>query len=64
MLGSVASAAVDPLDFEGSWPYPWSRLEQLALEVGTEPDELRDYLEREVAKRQAEMLSPEGSSEP
>jgi cytochrome P450 len=45
---------VEPLDFAGPWPYPWSRLSQLALEADLEVDELRAYLEREVERRRAE----------
>jgi hypothetical protein len=41
---------VEPLDFAGPWPYPWSRLSQIALEADLEVDELRAYLEREVER--------------
>ena len=54
----AAAVIVEALDFAGPWPYPWSRLEQLALEAGVEPDELRAYLEREVARAQADEAGP------
>jgi hypothetical protein len=50
--------SVEALDFSGPWPYPWSRLSQLALEAGLEPDELRAHLEREVARAQADETGP------
>jgi hypothetical protein len=56
MLLNVPSVAID---WANPWPYPWSRLEELAWKAGIEPDELRDYLEREVARRQAQVLPPE-----
>lgn len=51
---------VEPLDWAGPWPYPWSRLEELALDAGVEVEELRAYLEAEVARRRAalEHLTP------
>jgi hypothetical protein len=34
------------------WPYPWSRLEDLADEASVEREELRDYLRAEIEYRQ------------
>jgi hypothetical protein len=45
-------------DWAAPWPYPWSRLEQLALEADIEADELREFLEREVARRRDGNVIP------
>jgi hypothetical protein len=40
------------------WPYPWSRLEQLAWNVDVDPDEIREWLRDEIERRKA-MPAPD-----
>jgi hypothetical protein len=50
---------VAPLDFGERWlAVPLVAASQLALEAGIEPAQLVAYLEREIARRQAEALLP------
>jgi hypothetical protein len=57
---------VGRIDWTDPWPYPWSRLDQLALEVGVEVEELRAYLEAEIERRSVtavDVASPVDVSE-
>lgn len=49
----AAAAVTEPLDWEAPWPFPWSRLEELAARQGVEVDLLRERLRIEIARRRA-----------
>jgi hypothetical protein len=46
------------------WPYPWSRLEELAARAEVDPEAVRVWLRAEVEQRRAESpISPQTSSD-
>jgi hypothetical protein len=38
-----------------SWPYPWSRLEELSARAGVDPEVVREWLRAEVERRRHEQ---------
>jgi hypothetical protein len=47
----AARGKASPVGMDWPYPYPWSRLEDLADMAELDADELRDYLRAEIARR-------------